>query len=130
MPATKRKSLTDKERRFVDAYLGSANGNGTAAAKAAGYKGNAKVLGVQSARMLGKASIRLAIGARQARRETKAILTADERDARLSEIALQADTTVAVAAIRELNKCGGRHSIRHVVDGKLTLEQILTESRK
>jgi hypothetical protein len=57
------KPLTERELRFVTAYVGPANGVGAAAAKAAGYKGNAKVLTVQAGRMLSKASIQLAIAA-------------------------------------------------------------------
>jgi len=131
MPA---KTLDLRAQRFVDAYLGSAAGNGTAAAKAAGYKGNAATLAVQSTRMLKNAKVRKAIDDRQERRTGKAILTADERDIMLSDIAKltwgSSDKAVAIRAIAELNKCTGRHSIKHVLDGKLTLEQALTASRK
>lgn len=130
MPPSHRRALTLKERRFVDAYLGSAKGNGTEACRLAGYRGSRKVLGIQAGRMLAKAGVRAVIADRVARQTAHAILTADQRDARLSEIALLADHTVAVAAIRELNKCGGRHSIKHVIDGRLTLEQVIMESRK
>ena len=41
-----------------------------------------------------------------------------------------ADWPARIRAICELNKCGGRHSIKHVVEGRKTLEQILGESRK
>lgn len=128
------KRLDPRAQRFVDAYLGSANGNGTAAAKAAGYAGNANVLHVQANRLLQKATVRKVIDAREARRTGKAILAADERDLMLSDIARltwsSTDKNTAIRAIAELNKCTGRHSIKHVLDGKLTLEQALDASRK
>jgi phage terminase small subunit len=37
--------LTEKQRRFVEFYLGAAKGNGTKAARLAGYKGKATTLG-------------------------------------------------------------------------------------
>lgn len=134
-----KKSLDIRAQRFIDAYLGSAAGNGTEAARAAGYAGNAKVLGVQSSRLLKRASIRKAIEGRQAKRTEKGILAADDRDIILSAIArgenaLGGKTLVSdqvrIRAIAELNKCSGRHSIKHVLDGRLTLEQALTQSRK
>ena len=56
--------LSERERRFVDAYMGEAAGNGTKAAELAGYKGTSKVLQVQASRMLSKAMIRTAIADR------------------------------------------------------------------
>jgi hypothetical protein len=37
--------LTEKQRRFVEFYLGAAKGNGTKAARLAGYKGKSTTLG-------------------------------------------------------------------------------------
>lgn len=125
-------ALSLKERRFVDAYLGSCAGNGTQAAKAAGYAGSEKVLGIQAVRLLAKARIRAAVESRQARAEEKGILAAEERDRLLSRIALAVevkDPPTAISAVKELNKCTGRHSIKHLHEGKLTLEQALERSR-
>lgn len=126
------KNLDLRGRRFVDAYLGSAAGNGTEAARQAGYAGNAKVLAVQATRLLKKANVRKAIEARQVRAEEKGILNADERDKILSDIARKGtgDVRDRIRAIGELNKCSGRHSMKHIHDGKLTLEDALTASRK
>jgi phage terminase small subunit len=55
------KPLTERERRFVEAFMGFAHGNGTEAARMAGYKGTPAVLGVQSTRLLRKASVQAAI---------------------------------------------------------------------
>lgn len=57
-------SLSERERRFVEAYMGQAAGNGTEAARLAGYKGNAKVLGVQASRLLAKANIQKSVSER------------------------------------------------------------------
>lgn len=121
--------MTQKEQRFVDAYLGSAAGNGTAAARAAGYKGNARTLAVQANRMLRKADIRQAISEREAKRAAEGIADADERDKKLSTIMRKTkDEQVAIQAIKELNKCTGRHSLALIHKGKLTLEQALERS--
>ena len=53
--------LTLKERRFVDAYLGEANGNGTRAAKFAGYSGSYYALAVRAHELLKKRKIREAV---------------------------------------------------------------------
>lgn len=53
--------LTEKQRRFVDAYMGEAAGNGTEAARIAGYKGNDVTLASVSAENLRKPQIAVAI---------------------------------------------------------------------
>lgn len=129
---SKGKTLSLKERRFVDAYLGSAAGNATAAVRAAGYSGrSAKAQQVQGSRLLSKTKVKAALAARLQKAEAKGIATAEERDLRLSEILRMTDAELGhvIAAVRELNKCTGRHSITHNVQGKLTLEQALGESR-
>jgi len=120
-----------RARRFVDAFLGSANGNGTEACRQAGYAGKPAVLAVQASRLLRRANVRQAIDARLRRREKRSILDADARDQLLSEFAEMTELEVRdrIRAIAELNKCTGRHSIKHLHSGKLTLEQVLGESR-
>jgi phage terminase small subunit len=127
------KALSVREQRFVDAYLGSARANATQAALAAGYTqnyGSARTLG---ARLLARVHIRNAVDARVARETNAAILNAEERDVLLSSIArgeLGADTPERIRAIAELNKCTGRHSVKHLVEGKLTLEEAIHRSRQ
>ena len=124
--------LTAKEHAFVDCYLGSANGNGREAARRAGYKQSENALAVTASRLLKKANVAAAIKARQERKTTKAILDADARDQLLSDIASNKNNEVRdrIRAIGELNKCSGRHSVKHMHEGTLTLEQILADSRK
>ena len=76
--------LTEKQRKFVDAYLGEANGNGTEAASIAGYNGDRKTLGIISANNLKKPSIRLAIDERT--KNDGSIASREERQAFLTRI--------------------------------------------
>lgn len=125
--------LTVKERRFIDAYLGSAHGNGTKAIVASGYSTtrNVKSAGVMATRLLAKSRIRAEINRRLNRATATSILTAERRDQLLSTIATDGfHEHNRISAIKELNKCTGRHSVRHVLEGKLTLEQVLGDSRK
>lgn len=71
--------LTYKQRQFVEAYLGAANGNATEAARIAGYQWPDRL----GARLVGKSSIRVAIDARLA----DSALPTSEILARLSDMA-------------------------------------------
>jgi phage terminase small subunit len=124
------KTLTLKEQRFVDAYLGSAGGNGVLAARLAGYQQTEKALRVTASRLLVKANIRDAVAARVKEQTRKSILTADERDKILSTIASRGEDAARIRAIAELNRCSGRHSIKHVLDVTETLSDIIAGSRK
>jgi hypothetical protein len=124
--------LNVRERRFIDAYLGSCGGNATEAAIAAGYRARTrKVAQNRGTRLLSKALIRAAIDKRLAKAETRAILTAEERDTLLSRMAKNPTIppSVQVSAVKELNKCSGRHSIRHVLDVTEKLSDIIAGSR-
>lgn len=87
-PTPTDKPLSERERRFVDAFVGPAKGVGAAACKAAGYKGNQRVRTTQAGRMLSKAGVKLAIAARRAEITKSAILTAEEVAVRLSGIGM------------------------------------------
>lgn len=58
-------TLTERQRRFVEAYMGQAGGNGTEAARLAGYTGAPATLGAIASENLKKPKIRAAIQARQ-----------------------------------------------------------------
>lgn len=83
-----RAPLTPKEQAFVTEYCGPAAGNGVAACKAAGYKGNARVLSVQASRLLAKASVKLALDEHRARVIEAGIPTAKEVAVRLGAIGM------------------------------------------
>lgn len=66
--------LSERERRFVDAYMGRAAGNATKAAEIAGYKpANARQ---QASRLLTKANIKAAVEERRHAREEQADIDA------------------------------------------------------
>lgn len=123
--------LNPRERRFMDAYLGAARGNATKAARIAGYTGSAEVLKVQGSRLLTKANVRRAMDEHLARDSRADVLAADERDILLSQIARSTSVPVheRIRAISELNKCTGRHSIRHLQPRRMTLEEAMEASR-
>lgn len=58
------KPLTVREERFVEFYFGDSNGDGTDAAKKAGYAGNNNVLAVNASRLLRKPKIQRLVQAR------------------------------------------------------------------
>jgi len=60
----KGESLTEKQRRWVEAYMGEAKGNGTEAARLAGYKGNRNTLSEVGHKMLKLDTVRAAIDER------------------------------------------------------------------
>ena len=68
-------ALSAKMRAFVEAY----DGNGTAACRAAGYKGSDAVLATQAGRLLRKAEIRAAIDSRRAKSAKGRIADREER---------------------------------------------------
>ena len=129
MPRSRTAKLSERERRFVDAFMGDAAGNATKAARLAGYANTTAEK--QASRLLGKVGVQRAIAARAQRQEAKTIADAMERDRTLSAIArdTSADAHDRIAAIREMNKCSGRHSIKHVLDVTETLSQIIAASR-
>lgn len=125
--AKKGSKLSLKETRFVDEFLGGANGNATEAAVRAGYTGNRNSARVIGTRLLAKAAIGEAIAARVKQQQKATIAEADERDEILTKIARKEneDALTRISAVKELNKCSGRHSIKHLHSGKLTLEEVL-----
>lgn len=78
------RELTEKQRKFVEAYLGEANGNGTEAASIAGYVGNRSDLCAIASRNLKKKNIRAAIDART--QHDGSIATREERQAFLTKV--------------------------------------------
>lgn len=63
---TEMPKLRLKQKRFVEAYLGAAAGNGTEAARIAGYAGVASVLSAIASENLQKPQIQAALAVRQA----------------------------------------------------------------
>lgn len=79
--------LTTKQRRFCIAYSGEAKGNGTQAARLAGYKGNDATLSAVASENLQKPLVIQLIRELAEKDERPKILSRAERRALLSEIA-------------------------------------------
>jgi len=75
------KGLTHKQRAFVEAYTGAAEGNATEAAAMAGYKGNRRTLEAVGRENLGKPRVASAIEEINERLSSARIATAEERQA-------------------------------------------------
>jgi phage terminase small subunit len=123
--------LTERERRFVEAFMGPAAGNGTEAARLAGYKGSAPVLGVQSTRLLKKASVLAAIEQRRETLTDASIADAGERRRLLTVHARSGDNpAAAIKAIDTLNKMDGAYVEKHEHSGHLvTTAKVIHEHR-
>ena len=78
--------LTEKQRRFVEAYMGEAAGNATEAARVAGYSGNDNTLSTVGATNIRKAAIQKAIDERVD--ATPGIMTRRERQLWWTQVAL------------------------------------------
>ncbi len=131
MPA-RNNNLTASQERFVQAYVLGTPGiaaNGTRAAQSAGYA--IRSARVAACRLLTKANVQRAVAALRAKRQQSSIADAQERDSIASAIARdeRLDPIVRLLAIKELNKVEGRHSVRHLHEGKLTLEQALAMTK-
>lgn len=85
--------LTEKQRRFVEAYTGEANGNGAEAARLAGYAGDSNTLKSVAAENLTKPDIAAAIQAALEPIRKAAILTRERRQELLSKFAEGTDPT-------------------------------------
>ena len=92
--------LTLKERRFVDAYLGEAAGNGTRAARLAGYGGSSTVLGQIAYENLRKPDIREAIA--RLTEDDELVLTRTQRLRLLSRIGRREEPAHHVMATGEV----------------------------
>lgn len=98
--------LTERERRFVEAFLGKCAGNGSAAARAAGYRHGH----VAASRLLRRVKVQKAIAARVSRREQAAIMTAEERDKLRTVLANDGSVpaNVRLKAALDLDRVEGR----------------------
>lgn len=111
-----REGLTEKQRRFVEAYAETANA--TESARRAGYKGNDKTLGAVGAENLRKPGIAAALQKLAERRTSRAIATIDECQAILTEIAKSGEDKDRIAAIDKLLKTHGAYLEKREVEHK------------
>lgn len=124
------RKLTEKQRRFVEAFLGKAQGNGTQAAMLAGVsRGSAAPM---AWKWLRKVQVQKALVARVARKEALGALTAAEREQGMAGV--WRDETLhlrdRLRAMDMLNRCAGAYSMTHILKGRLTLSQVIAASRR
>ena len=135
-PATPRRldyPISERERRFVEHFMGDAAGNATHAARLAGY--SSKTARKQGSRLLTKGHIRAALAQRA--QDDPAVWTREERQRFWTAIARGADGGYPEASLRDrlkaselLGKSQADFLDRIEHSGQLTLEQALTASRE
>jgi phage terminase small subunit len=100
--------LSLKQQKFIDAYLGAANGNGTKAAQLAGYKGSPQTLKAVASENLAKPNL-----AREIQKRLKTAMTGDEVLQELSDLAsADCDEPVRVSdKLKALELMGKNHKL-------------------
>ncbi len=108
--------LNEKQRKFVEAYLGAANGNGTEAASMAGYGGDRKSLSVIAAQNLKKPLIRAAIEDRT--KDDGTVATREERQRFLTQVMRTEHRKLGerLKAVELLGRMHGDFVEKHTVD--------------
>jgi len=124
------KKITQRQRDFVDAFLGPAKGNASKAAILVGY--TKKSAGTIAWRLLKKVEVQAAINAKLAKREKLVDMSNAQIDALLIKMAQddREQGPTRLGALRELDKVRGRHSMTHIFKGRLTLEQAIEAASK
>jgi phage terminase small subunit len=104
--------LTEKQRRFVEAYMGQAKGNATEAARLAGYSGTPHALEVTASRLLRNAEVRAVLAHLAEQTTQDAIATAEECHSALTSILRKSDNEFArIKAIERLSKMRGYEAV-------------------
>jgi phage terminase small subunit len=124
------RKLTEKQRRFVEAFLGPAQGNGTRAAQLAGV--DRRSAATMAWKWLRKVEVQKALVARQERKEAVGAVTAAEREQIMGEVARDKtlDLTHRLKAVDMLNRCAGAYSMTHILKGRIGIAQVIARSRR
>jgi hypothetical protein len=113
---------TEKQRRFVEAYMGEAAGNATEAASLAGYAGNRKTLEAVGRENLAKPRIAQMI--LQAQQSDPLIATREDRQRFWTRVMMGLEPDVRMAdrlkASELLGKASADFIERHEVNAKVT----------
>lgn len=120
--------FTEKQQRFIDAYAG----NGTEAARLAGYAGDDNALAVRAAELLRNSKIAEAIGARQKKASRRLIASREERQEFWSKVMLDdlAHMQDRLRASELLAKSEADFVQKVEHSGKVTLEDLVAGSPK
>ena len=129
--AQSRSDLTHKQLLFVEHYI-QTGGNGTAAARASGYKGSTATLGAVAYENLNKPHIRDEIRRRQAEFRERMTVTTEAKRQQLWAIAnqcMESDPTAAIKAIIELNRMDGDYAQPRSTRPAWSIEDVLRQIR-
>jgi len=116
--------MTPKQKAFVAAYAG----NGPEAAEAAGYKGSRATLRQVAYELMQRPEVREAIAERQTTRIERLIASREEVEERLTAVVRGEDVELALKAISLLSKMRGWQQTKVLLEGKMTLEQLITQA--
>lgn len=112
--------MTEKQRRFVEAYMGTAAGNATEAARIAGYAGDDAALAVRGSECVRNRKVAAALAERQ--QGSPAVATREERQAFWASV-MRGETDAPwkerIKASELLGKTGGDFVDRH--EGEITI---------
>lgn len=103
-------------------------GNATEAARKAGYSGDAMTLGQTGHQLLKNPKIAEAIAKRESKRESGLIATREEVEERLTLILREGATKERLQAIALMAKMRGWNLQKLVVEGRMTLEQLIQQA--
>lgn len=122
--------LTEKQRLFVVAFLGEAQGNGTKAAQLAGVPRQSAA--TMAWKWLRKVQVQKALVQRREKKETIALLTQDRRETLMSGWAEdeQLDMKHRTKAMDMLNRCAGAYSMTHILKGRVGIATVIARSRR
>ncbi len=122
------KKLTPKQERFVKFYVG----NGTEAARKAGYSGSDDALGREANRLLSNAKIASLIRVRQEKENIPHILSRQDRQIFWSKVMAdpEEDMKHRLKASEYLAKSECDFAIKLEHSGKITLEELVMGSMK
>lgn len=117
--------LNHRQRAFVAVYAG----NATEAARLAGYRGSTRSLEVMGSRLLSHVEVKAAIEARQASELRPAVADRQEVEEVLTKhVRNVGDPDLQLRAVSQLAKMRGWNTQKHVLEGKVTLEQLINEA--
>lgn len=122
------RELTPRQKKFIEVY----NGNGTEAARQAGYKGSDDVLGKTAYDLLRNPRIKKIIDARLSKEIKAIIATRTERQEFWSNVMKDGDVDWKnrLRASELLGRSEADFIEKHEHSGRITLEDLLDEARK
>lgn len=119
-------ALNHRQRAFVAVYAG----NATEAARQAGYRGSTRSLEVMGSRLLSHVEVQAALQARQADELRPAVADRQEVEEVLTKHVRSADPDLQLRAAAQLAKMKAWNTQKVQLEGKVTLEQLITEATK